>query len=81
MSVEKKIKELRLIPLFPDKNFNYTSFDLKDGGEVIEIIDLREESNLRFKISFCNVRICNNQANNHGQNSDLLKYVLLYIQE
>jgi len=51
MDIQQKIKELRLIPLFPDKNFNYTSFDLDGGGKVIEITDLREEINLRFTIS------------------------------
>ncbi len=66
MDIEKKIKELRLIPLFPDKNFNYTSFDLKDGGEVIEIIDLREEVNLSFKISLF-----------YAKNSSTRKYVIL----
>jgi hypothetical protein len=51
VNIQQKIKELRLIPLFPNKNFNYTSFDLEDGGEVIKITDLREEINLRFTIS------------------------------
>lgn len=50
MDIEKKIKELRLLPLFPDKNFNYTSFDLAEFGDVVKITDLREEANLRFII-------------------------------
>jgi len=50
MDIENKIKELRLIPLFPDKNFDYTSFVLEDYDDVIIIKDLREEANLRFKI-------------------------------
>ncbi len=50
MDIQQKIKELRLIPLFPDKNFNYTSFDLSEFGDVIKITDLREEANLKFTI-------------------------------
>jgi hypothetical protein len=51
MDIQQKIKELRLMPLFPDKNFNYTSFDLAEFGEVIKITDLREEVNLKFTIT------------------------------
>jgi len=51
MDIEKKIKELRLLPLFPDMNFNYTSFELDKTGEVIKVTDLREEADLRFTIS------------------------------
>ena len=51
MDIEKKIKELRLLPLFPDKNFNYSSFDLNEGGDAIKITDLKEEANLRFTIT------------------------------
>ena len=51
MDIQQKIKELRLIPLFPDKNFNYTSFDLAEFGDVIKITDLREEVNLKFTIT------------------------------
>ena len=51
INIEQKIKELRLLPLFPDMNFNYTSFELDKTGEVIKITDLREEINLRFTIS------------------------------
>ena len=51
MDIENRIKELRLIPLFPNKNFNYTSFVLEDGGEVIKISDIREEAKLSFAIS------------------------------
>jgi hypothetical protein len=51
MDIEKKIKELRLLPLFPDKNFNYSSFDLNEGGDTIKITDLKEEVNLKFTIA------------------------------
>jgi hypothetical protein len=51
MDIQQKIKELRLIPLFPDKNFNYTSFDLAEFGDVIKITDLREEVNLKLTIT------------------------------
>jgi hypothetical protein len=51
MDIEKKLKELRLLPLFPDMNFNYTSFELDKTGQVIDITDLREEADLRFKIT------------------------------
>jgi hypothetical protein len=51
MDIEKKIKELRLLPLFPDKNFNYTSFELNEGGDTIKITDLKEEANLKFNIA------------------------------
>ncbi len=51
MDIEKKIKELRLLPLFPDKNFAYSTFKLEDGGDAIKIEDLRDEVNLRFTIT------------------------------
>jgi hypothetical protein len=51
MDIENRIKELRLIPLFPNKNFDYTSFVLEDGEEVIKISDIREEAKLSFAIS------------------------------
>ena len=37
--------------MFPDKNFNYSSFDLNEGGDTIKITDLKEEANLRFTIA------------------------------
>jgi hypothetical protein len=51
MDIQKKIKELRLLPLFPDSNFEYTYFNLSDFGRVIDINDLREDVNLRFTIT------------------------------
>jgi len=66
MDIEKRIKELRLIPLFPDKNFNYTSFDLNDVGKIIEIIEFREEENLRLSTTLF-----------YGARSTSEKYVIL----
>jgi hypothetical protein len=51
MDIKQKIKELRLLPLFPDSNFKYTNFNLSDYGQVIDINDLREDQNLRFTIT------------------------------
>lgn len=51
MNIEQRLKDLRLLPLFPDMNFNYGFFDLQETGEIITITDLREEANLRFTIS------------------------------
>ena len=76
MDIEKKIKELRLLPLFPDMNFNYTSFDLENGVEVIiQITDLREEADLRFTISLkssTGLYVVLGRVYNYGNGEDFL---------
>ena len=79
MDIEKKIKELRLLTLFPDMNFNYTSFELDKTGEVIKITDLREEADLRFTISLfyaekssTGLYVVLGRVYNYGSGEDLL---------
>ena len=51
MDIKQKIKELKLLPLFPNKNYDYTKFDLSDYGQVIDIEEFRDDKNLRFTIT------------------------------
>ena len=50
MTVEQKIEALKLIPLYPDKNYNYTSFELKEKGLIITIKEIKKEADLVFYI-------------------------------
>jgi hypothetical protein len=50
MNIKEKIEALKLIPLYPDKNYNYTSFELKEKGLIISIKEIKKEADLVFYI-------------------------------